>query len=48
MDTKTIQTIEAILDRGERVELTKDKFGAVKILRIRREVVSAGGRNGKK
>lgn len=39
MDTQTIRTIEAILARGERVELLNGPDGAIKILRIRRETV---------
>lgn len=38
MDEKTIRTVEAILQRGERVELIPVK-GGVKIVRIKREEV---------
>ncbi len=39
MTEKMISAIEAILDRGERVELLKGPGGEVKVLRIRRETV---------
>lgn len=47
MTEKMIHTIEKILERGERVELTKGPSGEVKVLRIRREVVPVGGIHGK-
>lgn len=43
MTEKMITAIEAILDRGERVELLKGPDGKIKILRIRRETVPVGG-----
>lgn len=39
MTEKMITAIEAILNRGERVELLKGPDGTIKILRIRRETV---------
>lgn len=39
MTAQTIRAIEAILSRGERVELMKGPSGEVKVLRIRRETV---------
>lgn len=39
MDKKMIAAIEAILARGERVELLTGPNGEIKILRVRRETV---------
>ncbi len=39
MDKKTVETIEAILSRGERVELMRGPAGEIKVLRVRRETV---------
>lgn len=39
MTEDAIHTIEAILSRGERVELMTGPGGEVKILRVRRETV---------
>ncbi len=39
MDEKTIRAAEAVLSRGDRVELIPVKDGAVKIVRVRREEV---------
>lgn len=51
MTEQTIRAIEAILSRGERVELMFGPTGEVKVLRIRRETVPVGkgaGTHGKK
>lgn len=39
MTKQTIQAIEAILARGERVELMTGPGGEIKVLRVRRETV---------
>ena len=39
MNEKTIRAIEAVLERGERVELWKGKSGEIKVIRVRRETV---------
>ena len=39
MNEKTIRAIEAVLERGERVELWKGKGGEIKVIRVRRETV---------
>lgn len=53
MTEDTIRAIEAILSRGERVELMTGPGGEVKILRVRRETIpvkenakAVPGRNG--
>lgn len=39
MNEKLIRAIEAILERGERVELWKGKGGEIKVIRVRRETL---------
>lgn len=39
MTAQTIRAIEAILARGERVELMTGPGGEVKVLRVRRETI---------
>jgi len=48
MTKQIIAAIERILDRGERVELWKGPGGEIKVLRVRREIVPAGGNHGEK
>jgi len=42
VDTETIQAIERIIAKGDRVELIPEPGGTIKVLHIRRKIIKSG------